>query len=123
MDLAAAAASEAQRLCVVGVPVDIFGSLAADLEDLVFGAHSPAVFEAAVVFQALVAASSGRTDAAFEELAVAVAEPHVVSLWVHTVVALVALAAEFGALDGTQGLRIDAAWAAGVQRCGKAASI
>lgn len=122
MDPTAAAASEAQRLCVVGALVDISASLAADLEDLVFGAHTPAVFETAVVFQALVTASSGHTDVAFEELAVEL-EPHVVSLWVHTVVALVAPAAEFGALDGTQGLRIDAAWAAGVQRCGKAASI
>lgn len=120
LDPAPAAASEAQSLPLVGALVVFSGSLAADLEALVFGAHTPAVFETAVVFEALVAVLGGHTDAAFEDLAVDF-EPHAVSFWVHTVVALEARAAEFGALDGTQALRIDAAGAAGVQRCGRAA--
>lgn len=48
-------------------------------------------------------------------------EHYVVSFWVHIAVVLGALAAESGALDGTQALRIDAAWAAGVQKSGEAA--
>lgn len=119
MDQAAAAASEAQSFPLVGALVDFSGSLAADLEALVFGAQTLAVFVPAVVFESLVAASSGRIDAALEDLAVE-SEHHVVSLWVH-VVAFGAHAAESGALDGTQALRIDVAWAADVQRCGKAA--
>lgn len=120
MDPAPAAASEARSLRLVGALVVFSGSLAADLEALVFGAHTPVVFESAVVFEALVAVSSGHTDAAFEDLAVGF-EHHVVSFWVHTFVASEALAAEFGALDGTQALRIGAAGAAGVQMCGRAA--
>lgn len=119
----AAAASEAQSLCLIETLFDFCGSLAADLEALVFGAQTLAVFETAVVFEALVAVLSCRTDAASEDLAVEF-EHYAVSFWVHTVVELGALAAEFGALDGTHwgsALRIDAAWAAGVQRCGKAA--
>lgn len=83
------------------------------MEALVFGAHTPAVF---VVF---VAVSRGHTDAAFED--VVEFEHYVVSFWVHTDGVFEALAAQLGALDGTQALRIDVAWAAGVQRCGKAA--
>lgn len=94
------------------------GSLAADLEALVFGAHTPAVFEAAVVFGALVAVSSDHTDAAFEDLAVGF-----VSFWVHTAVVLEALSPGLGALDGTQGPKTDAAWTVGGQRSGRAASI
>lgn len=121
MDPAAAdVASEARSFPSVGALVVFCVTLAADLEALVFGAQTLAVFVAAVVFESLVAASSGRTDAAFEDLAVEF-ERHIVSLWVHTVVALGALAAESGALDGRQALRIDVAWAADVQRYGKAA--
>lgn len=50
-------------------------------------------------------------DDAFEDLAVEF-EHHVDSSWDHTVVALEAPAAEFGALDGTQVQTADAAWAA-----------
>lgn len=117
-----AAASEPLSLCLVGAPVVFSGSLAADLEALVFGAHTPAVFGAAVVSEDLVAVSSGCTDAASEDVA-AEFEHRVVSSWVRAVVALGVHAAEFGALDGTQALKADAAWAAGVQRCAKAAKI
>lgn len=107
MDLAAA--SETLSLCLLGALADFSGILAADLEALVFGVHTPAV---SVVFEALAAVSSGRT--ALEDLAVEF-EQHVVSFWVHAVVELGALAAELGAL------RIGAAWAAVLQRRGKAA--
>lgn len=49
----AAAASEAQILRFVGALVVFSWSLATDCEVLVFGVHSPAVFETAVVFVAL----------------------------------------------------------------------
>lgn len=108
------AASVAPGLHLVVVVVVFSGSLAADLHALVFGARTPAVFEAAVVLEALGAVSSDHTDVASEDLAVEF-EDHVASLWVHIVAALEGLPPEFGALDGTQALRIDAAWVDGVQ--------
>lgn len=107
------AASVAPGLHLVVVVVVFSGSLAADLHALVFGARTPAVFEAAVVLEALGAVSSDHTDVASVDLAVEFAD-HVASLWVHIVAALEGLR-EFGALDGTQALRIDAAWVDGVQ--------
>ena len=71
----------------------------AELEVLVFGVCTPALFERVAVFEALVGVSSGHTGAAFVGLA-AEFENHVASSWVHTV-ALGALDMEFGALDGT----------------------
>lgn len=115
-------ASETPSFQLAEALVVFSGCLAGDLEALVFEAQTPAVFETAVVSEALVAVLCGHTDVAFEDLAVGF-EHHVVSLCVHSVAALGALPEEFGALDGTQALRIDAAWADGVQRCGRAAQI
>lgn len=120
----AAAASEAPALHLVWDHDVSSGSLDADSEALVVGDRTPAAFQGVDAFGALAAVSSGRSDAAFEALVVESGNC-VVSFWVHTVVVLAALDADFEVLDCTPALwiGIDAAWAAGEQRRGRAAWI
>lgn len=98
----AAAAVEAQSFHLVGT-LDLSVSLDADLEVLVFGAHTPAA-----VVKALLAVQNGRIAAAFEDLGVEF-HHHVFSLWLQTVEAL----ADVGILESTQALMVDAAGADG----------
>lgn len=100
----AAAASEAQTFGLLG-DVVFPGSLAADEQSHVFVALTHVAFETAVVFDSPLAVLGGCTDAAFVDLAAELVQ-HVVCC---AVVALEALAAEFGALDGIQDQKIDAA--------------